>query len=367
MKLITACSPINFASAYQPGGVMTVVTGNWVGRLSECAPDSHGLGQWTTSTLRGKMDTHLTIVTAYQVCKDNIQTTGAKTAFRQQWSLLRHSHAEPDPRKSFISDLDALLTQLGEASHEIILLLDANESLSDRYSGIRTLTRKHNLADLHTRLHGLEGQPATYIRGTKKIDFIFGSKGVAGNTSRAGITPFETSDHRGLFVDVRLPPILGGPATPLSAAQHRDLNSKDPKSPALYRNTCIDYFENRRVLEERTAEMHTKLLSDSAYTGKDSALLASIDNDTSRGLAASAKACASKHRHLYSPILRKLQVTVRYWKYWLKEFRTKKWFGSQRNYIQNKIDLQSIPTICPPVAILQTNIRKAQNELKKAI
>ena len=28
MKMVTACSPINYASTYQPGGVATVVTGN---------------------------------------------------------------------------------------------------------------------------------------------------------------------------------------------------------------------------------------------------------------------------------------------------------------------------------------------------
>jgi hypothetical protein len=199
-KLVTASSTITYDSQYQPGGVATMVGGNLVGRLSNHEADSHGLGRWTTCTFRGKENTKLTIITAYQVCDDNISRNSTKTAYVQQWTLLRtvHGDLDPNPRKRFIADLDALITQLRNQGHEILLALDANESLYDTNCRIRDLTRKHKLADLHTRMHGLEGQPATYNRGQKKIDYIFGSSEVANNTLRAGITPFDSmSDHRG--------------------------------------------------------------------------------------------------------------------------------------------------------------------------
>jgi exonuclease III len=219
------------------------VGGNLVGRLSDHEADSHGLGRWTTCTFRGKGNVMLTIITAYQVCHDNISRNQTKTAYVQQWALLRMVHEDPDPnpRKQFIIDLDSLITKLRNQGHEILLLLDANESLFDTNCRIRDLTRKHKLADLHTRKHGLEGQPATYIRGKRKIDYIFGSSGVAQNTIRAGITSFDsTSDHRGLFVDVDLRTILGS-ATPIPAAQHRDLRSSDPKSVEIYRSALMTF------------------------------------------------------------------------------------------------------------------------------
>ncbi len=88
MKMITASSGITYGSSYQPGGVATIIGGDWVGRLSEKEADVHGLGRWTTCTLKGKDNTKLTIITAYQVCNDHIERTGPKTAFRQQWSLI---------------------------------------------------------------------------------------------------------------------------------------------------------------------------------------------------------------------------------------------------------------------------------------
>jgi hypothetical protein len=76
MKLVTASSTITYNTSYQPGGVATVVGGNWVGPLSDYEAVSHGFGRWTTCTLRGKSNTKLTIITAYQVCKDNIAQSG---------------------------------------------------------------------------------------------------------------------------------------------------------------------------------------------------------------------------------------------------------------------------------------------------
>jgi hypothetical protein len=101
MKLLTAASSITHGSAYQPGGVATIVGGNWVNRISKATPDTHDLGRWTTCSFQGKENTHLTIITAYQPCKDDIGTTGPKPASRQQWALLRQARKDlsPDPRK----------------------------------------------------------------------------------------------------------------------------------------------------------------------------------------------------------------------------------------------------------------------------
>jgi hypothetical protein len=83
-----------------------------VGRLSEHEVDSYGLGRWTTCTFRGKENTVLTIIIAYQVCHDNISRSMTKTAYVQQWTLLLmvHDDMDPDPQNQFNIDLDSLIT-----------------------------------------------------------------------------------------------------------------------------------------------------------------------------------------------------------------------------------------------------------------
>jgi hypothetical protein len=136
------------------------------------------------------------------------------------------------------------------------------------------------------------------------------------------------SDHRGLFVDVDLTTILGGPATAIIAAQHRDLDSSDPKAIKKYRAALIKYFDKHRV-EEKAAALNNKVLTAKECSDDDSLQMNAIDRDISRGMAAADKQCKQKRRHPWSPVLKKLQQTVHYWKPWLTELRTKKWLRTK--------------------------------------
>ena len=80
-KWVTASSGELTGDDYQPGGVGLLVGGNWSGRICEEGADPSGLGRWSYATLQGKKNTKVTIVTAYQVCEDNISTTGPTTAY----------------------------------------------------------------------------------------------------------------------------------------------------------------------------------------------------------------------------------------------------------------------------------------------
>jgi hypothetical protein len=86
----------------------------------------------------------------------------------------------------------------------------------------------------------------------EKIDYIFKSSGVARNTLRAGITPFDSSsDRRGLFVDVDLTQILGGPVPTIPATQYRDLHSTDPKFVAKYRSVLLVTSKSTELKKEQ--------------------------------------------------------------------------------------------------------------------
>ena len=66
-----------------------IVSNEWAGRIKKKTVDQWGLGRWPTCTFAGKGGRKITIVTAYQVEKDSITKCGPKTAYMQQYSVLR--------------------------------------------------------------------------------------------------------------------------------------------------------------------------------------------------------------------------------------------------------------------------------------
>jgi hypothetical protein len=94
----------------------------------------------------------------------------------QQWSILREQGVRnPDPIKSFYEDLSKQMEKWDTETTDIILMMDANEPLGDRPSGLGQLVGKHDLIDLSKDILPDEGI-STYARGSKKIDFIFGTQ-----------------------------------------------------------------------------------------------------------------------------------------------------------------------------------------------
>ena len=65
---------------------------------------------------------YLSIISCYQFCKDT--TSGPKTAYSPQWSLLQNSGVlHPDPRRQFIEDLDKLLNKPTSSELECVSLV----------------------------------------------------------------------------------------------------------------------------------------------------------------------------------------------------------------------------------------------------
>jgi hypothetical protein len=111
--------------------------------------DSHGLGCGSYVKISGKNGREVLITTVYQACKASISTIGSKTAYAQQWHLLRQAgNPKPDRRKSFIIDLDNFLSTHHAAGTEILLMGDFNETLGDSIQGLDAIINKYSLLDL---------------------------------------------------------------------------------------------------------------------------------------------------------------------------------------------------------------------------
>jgi hypothetical protein len=200
--------------------------------------DSHSLGRWSYVRINGKNGREVLIAAVYQACKASIGTIGSKTAFAQQWHLIRQSGDQnPDPRKRFISDLDTFLAPCHSKGIDILLMGDFNETLGESLRGLDAIVTKYNLLDLLPYHHGLDGKVETHSRGSKRLDYAFGTQDLAESISRIGITPYNfivASDHRGVFIDFEIDSLLGGDPSHLMSPALRGLKSNSPKQCRKY-------------------------------------------------------------------------------------------------------------------------------------
>jgi hypothetical protein len=77
------------------------------------------------------------------VCANqSVNTAGAKNAYTQQCHLVRQAgEKDPNPRKSFCTDLDAFMIPLQAAGDELIIMGDLNEQLGDSTSGMNAVAQ----------------------------------------------------------------------------------------------------------------------------------------------------------------------------------------------------------------------------------
>ena len=339
----TSSSGINSTNIHQPGGVATILTGKLTGRIKGKYSDD--LGRWSGYTICGKSK-KLTIITAYQVCKAS--NPGTNTAAEQQRTrLIQREQGKPmkkctlDPRKAFIEDLDNFLKNIQDENHEIILMMGANECMYEKASKIRNVVTKHGLTDIHRLNHGEHESNDwnTYARGSKKIDYIFGSTGVVDWTTRCGIEEFNAriqSDHRGLWIDVDIESLLGGKIPDLTPTQQRGVTGKDPKTTRKFRKELHKYLVDHNF-EGRTQEIKRLTKTrDEKHRDKINELIQALDRDLERGMIASENKVAKRVRPDWSPALIECQAKVNYFKCWLSELRTGIKQDKQRRYYRRK-------------------------------
>jgi hypothetical protein len=316
-KIGTASSMLDFESIYQPGGVLQLIGNEWSSRVVRTEEDPKRMGRWIGMTLQGKQGQAITMISAYQVVDDSNALHRPRTAYKQQWTMLRtDGDRNPDPRKAFVTDIIKYITREQEQDNDIILMLDANDNLTDPKSNLGRELLARGMTNVYQHLHApydeMAEEPATFNRGSRCIDFIYATPGVLPFITKCGITAFQEgvafSDHRGLFIDMELQSFLGKPQL-LLPQQVRGMRSNNPKSCKKYTPAVMKYLEDHNV-EERAQAMTTPRK------------IEGVDNDVTRALLHSEKKHGNKFATPWSAKLIQAKMTVRYWKLWLSEIRT---------------------------------------------
>jgi len=146
-KQINSHSQLHYDTPYQPGGTTSIITDNLLGRYHSSSSDMT-FGRWSVTHLNLPRNQTLTIICCYQVCDQTISQVGPRTAYSQQWSLLRQQgQHNPHPRKQFYLDLDRMLTRFHQQGHQLILAGDFNSTLGEDPTGLDRLLHKFHLVD----------------------------------------------------------------------------------------------------------------------------------------------------------------------------------------------------------------------------
>ena len=294
-KLFTCSSEEEWDRPWKPGGTLLGVTGTLAGRVRQHHQDKYG--RWIQVELLGRDGRTVDIICAYQVVQEKGEH-GARTTYSQQVRMMRLDGInDPDPRKSFIRDLKALVKRLTQADHDIILMGDFNESIGAKPEEMASVITEGRLTDTFCFKHGLDREQPTYARGSKRVDYILVSERLTDYIRYTGAEPFNYrifSDHRGLFVDFALPGFFDRAPNVLAKQHTRDLIYDCPRHVRQYLLASSKYLQEHQIPER---------LEDLLTGDRNDTVADSIDRDITRSMLAAEKTCKSNIRAPWSKAL----------------------------------------------------------------
>jgi hypothetical protein len=237
-KLQMSSTCIVAANQYKPGGTLLLARGNCVARIIEGADDD--LGRWSYVRMAARGNRAVSIILAYQPCEVRGTSKGKFTdVHTQQSSILRQKYRDdpkPNPHKYFRRDLLRLLKRLKAQGDDLIVM--GNDP-----AGMSKIWSKMVLTDIMKMRHKTSDMPATYARGTKRLDYILMSERCVISVKACGYEPFNHrlfSDHCGMFVDMDM--ALRNLDNVLALMVYRDFKARDPKAVSDYLQGVEDYL-----------------------------------------------------------------------------------------------------------------------------
>ena len=310
--------PCPNTESYQAGGNLTMVNGPMSSRVYGAdIQDPSGLGRWSGFTLLGKDNNKLTIITAYRVCHGSPSSASLGSSFLREYEYLRtQQNSKPNPRRQFLTDLQALVLQLQNAGHATIVMLDANSTLTSdtHFSDFIALC---GLNDLHSD----DPAPSTYIGSAdRRIDFILGCDRVLSSLSRSGTLSYTEgpqSDHRGMYVDLDLSFLQRPSWDMITPTNARGLYTGNPELVEKYHSTMLAYYANHNMIS-RIDDLYKSHMTMSRDELRRE--LIKWDNNQGRAMEHSEGSLKiSKKKCAWSHQLRDSAIVRRYWSLRLRE------------------------------------------------
>jgi hypothetical protein len=202
-------------SHYNPGGTATAAFGHWASHVLRSGKDPTGCGRWSNICI-GKNDKKFAIVTVYRVGHN--RNTGDATAFQQQYRTQyadETARVEITPHKQMMIDLEYCTEELKTDGCGVVVFIDANEPLDHIFrsqnhdhkyksdegfhidgsidGSIVTYTQNCGMSNILSKRHAEFGAeiPNTHLRGSKQINFVLTTAGIALFIQSIGLLDFD--------------------------------------------------------------------------------------------------------------------------------------------------------------------------------
>jgi hypothetical protein len=230
--------------------------GHWASRILRSGKYLTGCGRWSYVCI-GKNDKKFAIVTVYRVCHNH--NAGDAQAFQQQYRTQyanETARVEIDPHKQTMIDLEYFTEELKTDCFEVVVFIDANETLDHRFrsqnhdhkyksdkgfhidgsidGSISTYTHNCGLSNILFKRHAESGAdiPDTHLRGLKQIDFVLTTAGIAPFIQSIGLLDFDIifrTDHQTFFIEIDLDGFFGSATETLPTQRLRQLQLEYPR------------------------------------------------------------------------------------------------------------------------------------------
>jgi hypothetical protein len=228
-------------------------------------------------------------------------------------------------------DLEYFTEELKTDGFEVSVFIDANKTLDHRFRSqnhdhkyksdkgfhidgsidgpIATCTHNCGLSNTLSELHAETGAyiPNTHLRGSKQIDFVLTTAGIAHFIQAIGLLDFDVifrADHRTLF---------GSATETLPAQRLRQLQLEDPRVATEYRKALhqrlIHHSVFRRIKDQSESRKSGEwnISQESKYEA--------LDRDITRAIMHAESVCILKHKNNtpWSPAIGRATSSIRYW------------------------------------------------------
>ena len=233
------------------GGVLQFTTGASTSRIRQHDKDKI-YGRWVSQTMIMADGKRCKIYTCYRVCATTPTASGPTTAYRQQWNIGVQTDVDFEPRRQFLDDFITELQHQRSDGYELLVMGDFNTEIF--HNDMARLMDQCDLIDLHEPFMDPRNTstPNTHIRGSHKIDHIFGTDFFLNAMRQGGmILSYERNiaDHRILVLDL-CQSKLNAINSDLTRPSQRRLNSKSPRKLEKYLD-CLHQLMTDTKIEER--------------------------------------------------------------------------------------------------------------------
>lgn len=253
-RITMGTTPITVETSYKPGGTLIMTVGSLMGRVVKQSRDKWG--RWVIQEFTGRGDRRVVIFSVYQPI-DKSSQQGKITVAAQQTSLLCLAQdTVTNPRTAFRRDLLAALRSYNQEGTLLIVVGDFNEHLGTDPEGMVKIAGTLGLIDLMASRHS-SAPPATYARGSKRLDYALANPLASDALISAGYEEFNAhfiSDHRGYFFDFDTDMLFGSGTQQLATREKRGLLSNNVHQVTEYirekHRILFDHHNaSRRVLQ----------------------------------------------------------------------------------------------------------------------